>query len=57
MSDGENIDIAEFVSDYVTIIADNGERMPSRKKLADEIALALAERGCTATANEVMYYL
>lgn len=33
-----HIDLAQFVSDYYQMFKDNGERIPPRKKLAQEIA-------------------
>lgn len=33
-----HIDLAEFVSDYYQMLRDNEERIPPKKKLAEEIA-------------------
>jgi hypothetical protein len=51
------VDVAEFVSDYWTMLRDSGERMPSRKALAQEIATALLDYGVTVTPKQVAYYL
>jgi hypothetical protein len=53
----EAVDVAEFVSDYVTMIRECGEQVPPRKKLAEEIVEALADRGHEATVEQVEYYL
>lgn len=37
------MDLAEFTSEYVRILRDHGTRLPSRKKLAEEIASAYGE--------------
>lgn len=61
------MDIAEFVSDYVRMLRDNGERIPPRKQLAQEIAEALhdyadatpddATLEVYATPEQIAYYL
>lgn len=51
------MDIAEFVSDYVQMLRDNGERVSPRKRLAREIAEALKDYGVNASPADVEYYL
>ena len=51
------MDIAEFVSDYVQVLRDCGERLPPRRKLAKEISEALLDYGVEATPEDVEYYL
>lgn len=51
------MDIAEFVSDYVAMLRDNGGKMPAKRKLAAEIAEAIADYGVTATPADILYYL
>lgn len=51
------MDIAEFVTDYVTMLRDNGTKIPTRKNLAKEIAEALADYGVDAKPADILYYL
>lgn len=53
------MDLAEYVSDYVTMLRESGEVIPPRKKLAKEIAdsLEATDYGLEATPEQIEYYL
>lgn len=51
------IDIAEFCTDYVTMLVESSERMPTREELVNEVVDALKDRGVDTTAELVGYYL
>jgi hypothetical protein len=51
------VDVAQFVSDYVQMLKDCGERIPPKIKLAKEIADALLDHDVTATPAEIAWYL
>ena len=55
-----NMDIAEFTSDYVTMLREaEGKRVTpkDRKKLAKEIQQALLDYDVKASTDEIEYYL
>lgn len=53
------MDLSEYVSDYVQMYKDNGERLPTKQKLAKEISESLdaTDYEITATPEQVLYYL
>lgn len=51
------MDIAQFCSDYIAMLRDSGEKMPTRVKLAREIVTALEDRGVEANIEQVLYYI
>ena len=57
MHDDPPIDVAEFVSDYVRMLHDNGEPLPPRNELAQEIVHMLHDYGTATTVDQVEYYL
>jgi hypothetical protein len=52
-----DMDLAEFVSDYVQSFIDCGEQIPKRKKLAKMIAADIRDYGERVSPAEVEYYL
>lgn len=53
------MDLAEYVSDYVNVLRECGEPVPSRGVLAKEIEQSLKDTdyGIEATAEQIAYYL
>lgn len=53
------MDLAQYVSDYVTMLHEAGEPVPKRAQLAKEIAQSLEDTdyGITATPEQIAYYL